>query len=163
MPAKAEQRRIEQRLFFSLINIKLTFATGCDRKITLSTFEVFCVKKAVIILGHGSRSAGADDAVRKIAAELGQSGRYEITEYAFLQFMQPSLHEALEECVGRSAEKIIIIPFFLQPGTHVTKDIPAYIDQAKKQYPGIEIIVTDFVGSHPLMTTIVLDLIEKNK
>jgi hypothetical protein len=38
---KWEQRGSVQRLFFPLINIKLTFATGCDRKITLSTFEVF--------------------------------------------------------------------------------------------------------------------------
>ena len=121
------------------------------------------MKKAVIILGHGSRSAGADDAVRKLAAEVRKNGGYEITEYAFLQFMQPSLQEALDNCIGHGAEKIIIIPFFLQPGTHVMKDVPAYLARAKKQHPGIDIVVTDFVGSHPLMLTIVLDLIEKNK
>lgn len=120
------------------------------------------MKKAVIILGHGSRSKGADDTVKQVAAEVGKSGGYEIAEYAFLQYAQPALQDALEKCVGQNAEKIIIVPFFLQPGTHVTKDVPAHMERAKKQNPGIDIVVTDCVGSHPLIATIVLDLVVKS-
>jgi sirohydrochlorin ferrochelatase len=116
------------------------------------------VKKAVIILGHGSRSTGADDTVSKLAAEVRKNGGYEIAEYAFLRYMQPTLHEALERCVGQGAEKIVIVPFFLQPGTHVMKDVPSYVEKAKERYPGVDVMVTDFVGSHPLLATIILDL-----
>jgi sirohydrochlorin ferrochelatase len=49
----------------------------------------------------------------------------------------------------------------MQLGAHVTKDIPAFIEKAIKQHPNVEIMVTDFVGSHPLMAEIVLDLVRK--
>lgn len=121
------------------------------------------MKTAVIILGHGSRSGSADDAVQRIAAEVRKSGRYEIVEHAFLQYVLPSPQEVLENCIRRHAEKIVVVPLFMQPGAHVTKDIPALVEGAKKQHPNIEIMVTDFAGSHPLMTEIVLDLVGKAK
>jgi sirohydrochlorin ferrochelatase len=121
------------------------------------------VKTAVIILGHGSRSGGADDAAQRIAAEVRKSGVYEIVEHAFLQYVPPSPYKALENCIRKHAEKIVIVPFFMHPGAHVTKDIPAFVEKARKQHPNIEIMVTDFAGSHPLMTEIVLDLVGKSK
>jgi sirohydrochlorin ferrochelatase len=43
----------------------------------------------------------------------------------------------------------------------VTRDIPALVDEARNAYPGIEIIVTDYVGAHPLMAKIVEELVNK--
>jgi len=117
------------------------------------------MKTAVIILGHGSRSAGSDETVKRIAAEIKMSGICEIAGHAFLQYVKPDAQEALEQCVRQNAEQIIIVPFFMQSGAHVTKDIPALLEQAKKQHPGIDIQVTDYVGAHPLMKDIVLSLI----
>ena len=121
------------------------------------------MKTAVIILGHGSRSGGADDAIQRIVTEVKKVGGYEIVEHAFLQHVPPPPQKALENCIRQHAEKIVIVPFFMQPGAHVTKDIPAFVEKAKKQHPNIEIMVTDFAGSHPLMTEIVLDLVGKAK
>ncbi len=117
------------------------------------------MKSAVIILGHGSRSAGADKAVRRIAAEVKKRGGHEVVEHAFLQHTPPGLMETIEACARQNAGRIVIVPFFMQPGAHVTRDIPALIDQARKNHPGVEMLMTDFVGSHPLMAEIVMDLI----
>lgn len=121
------------------------------------------MKTAVIILGHGSRNGGADEAVQRIVTEVRKSGGYEIVEHAFLQYVPPSPQEALENCIRQHAEKIVIVPLFMQPGAHVMKDIPALVERARKQHPNIEIMVTDFAGSHSLMTEIVLDLVGKAK
>jgi sirohydrochlorin ferrochelatase len=85
----------------------------------------------------------------------------DIVEHAFLQYVPPAPQEALERCVRQNAGRIVIVPFFLQAGAHVTRDIPALVDEARKAYPGIEIIVTDYVGAHPLMAKIVTELAEK--
>ncbi len=119
------------------------------------------MKTAVIILGHGSRSEGADEAVRRVVAEARKRGSHKIVEYAFLQYVDPAPHEALEECIRQGAGKVVIVPFFLQPGAHVTKDLPNFVEKAKRQHPDIAITVTEFVGNHPLMTDIVIDLVEK--
>ena len=118
------------------------------------------MKIAVIILGHGSRSAGAETAVQAVVASMKKSGN-DIVEHAFLQYVPPTPHEALERCARQNAGRIVIVPFFLQAGAHVTRDIPELVDEARKAYPGIDIIVTDYVGTHPLMAKIVADLADK--
>jgi sirohydrochlorin ferrochelatase len=119
------------------------------------------VKSAVIILGHGSRSAGADKSIQRIAVEVKERGGYEIVEQAFLQHAPPALMDTIEACTRKNAGRIVIVPFFMQSGAHMTKDVPALIEQAKKKHPGIEILMTDFVGSHHLMAEIVMDLVQR--
>lgn len=119
------------------------------------------MKTAIIILGHGSRSSGADATVKRVAHELKKSGGFEIVEHAFLQYVQPGPIEALAQCIRQGAQKIVIVPFFMQSGAHVNKNIPELVEKTKKQYPDVEVSVTDFAGSHPLMVKIVQDLVNK--
>lgn len=119
------------------------------------------MKTAVIILGHGSRSGGADEAIKQIAAEVKRVGDFVSVEHAFLQYVQPTLPETLEACIRQGANNIVIVPFFMQAGAHVTRHIPDLVEKAKMRHPGINIAVTDYVGAHPLMTKIVEDLVKK--
>jgi len=121
------------------------------------------VRTAVIILGHGSKSDRAGDAVREVAADVKRLGAYWVVEHAFLQHAAPNLHEALENCIAQKAERIVIVPFFMQAGAHVARDIPLLAETAKKQHPEIEIVVTDYAGSHSLMAKIIMDLIGEMK
>ena len=119
------------------------------------------MKTAVIILGHGSRNGGADEAIKQIAAEVRRAGDFVSVQHAFLQYVQPALPETLETCIRLGANNIVIVPFFMQAGAHVTRHIPAVVEKAKKRHPGVNIVVTDYVGTHPLMTKIVEDLVKK--
>ena len=120
------------------------------------------MKKAVIILGHGSRGGGNDTALKRIAEELRRCGD-EIVEYAFLRYARPTADAALDRCIAQGAKEIVIIPFFMQAGAHVTKDIPDFLDRARARHPECEIRSTDYVGSHSLMTQIVMDLVNRAK
>jgi sirohydrochlorin ferrochelatase len=121
------------------------------------------MKKAVIILGHGSRGGGKDTALKRIAEELRRSAGDLIIEYAFLQYSQPSADAALDRCITHGAKEIVIIPFFMQAGGHVTRDVPAFLEKARARHPECDIRATDYVGAHPLMTQIVMDLVDKAK
>jgi sirohydrochlorin ferrochelatase len=117
------------------------------------------MKTAVIILGHGSRSNGNDSAIKRVAAAMKISSGYAIVEYAFLQYAQPTTDAVLDRCIEQGAKDIIIVPFFLQAGTHVMKDIPDFLDKAKIRHPNCNFRLTDYVGAHPLMAQIVMDLV----
>jgi len=119
------------------------------------------VRTAVIILGHGSRNTGADEAIRKVVDGVKQTGSFTVVEHAFLQYAPPTPHEIIERCVGQNVDRIVIVPFFLQAGAHVTRDIPVLIEKARKQHPDIEIMATDYVGTHPLMAKVVEELAGK--
>jgi len=121
------------------------------------------VRTAVIILGHGSKNSRADDTIREITATVKRLGAYAVVEHAFLQHTAPSPQDALESCIQQNVDRIVIVPLFMQAGAHVSKDIPSLAEQAKKKYPKIDFIVTDYAGSHPLMAEIVVDLVGEGK
>ena len=121
------------------------------------------MRTAVIILGHGSRSEGADETIKRVAAMVKENGGHEIVEHAFLQYTPPTPRNALENCIRQMAKRIVIVPYFMQSGAHVTRDIPELVAKARKQHPDIDIMVTDHVGAHPLMAKIVHDLVERTK
>jgi sirohydrochlorin cobaltochelatase len=121
------------------------------------------MKKAVIILGHGSRGGGNDTSLKRLAEKLRRSAGDIIIEYAFLQYAQPSADSALDHCITHGAKEIVIVPFFMQAGGHVTRDIPAFLDKARTRHPECDIRSTEYVGAHPLMTQIVMDLVDKAK
>ncbi len=119
------------------------------------------VKTAVIVLFHGSRAERAGEVVQRIVTEVRQRSQFDPVMEAFLQHAKPGLRDSIQQCIQQDVRIIIIVPFFLQLGMHVTADIPTIVAEAKKNYPGLQIIVTDAVGSHPLMIDIVLDLAGK--
>ncbi len=119
------------------------------------------MKTAVIIIGHGSKREGADETLRLVAADVKKSGGYDAVEHAFLQYARPAPSEALDRCIRQKVGRIVIVPFFTQSGAHVTRDIPAFAEKAREQYPDVDITVTEYVGMHPLMTKIVEDLVKK--
>ena len=100
---------------------------------------------AVIILGHGSRTGDADSGIKRVTAEVKTSGGFDMVAHAFLQYMQPGPEEVIDRCVSAGADRIVIVPFFLQPGAHAMKDVPALALKIKTRYPGIDIFVTDLV------------------
>ncbi len=116
------------------------------------------MKTAVIILFHGSRAEEAGEIAGRIASEVGRLGKFGVVTTAFLQHAKPDLIEAVQTCIREGAGKIIVVPFFLQMGMHVTSDIPVLMDRVKKQYPGLPIVATGAVGSHPLMADIVVKM-----
>jgi sirohydrochlorin ferrochelatase len=142
------------------VNIYLTFSTCYAKNVTLVREGAF-VRTAVIILGHGSRSKNADTAIRAVVDGMKRAGEFAVVEHAFLQYVPPTPQVVIERCVGQDVDRIVIVPFFLQAGAHVTRDIPELIEKARKQHPDIEIMVTDYVGAHPLIAKVVEELVKK--
>jgi sirohydrochlorin ferrochelatase len=116
------------------------------------------VKTAAIILFHGSRADGAGETARRIINDVRRNGCYDIVTEAFLQHASPGLLEAIAFSAGQQARRVVIVPFFLQVGTHVTADIPIIIEEARKGFPDLTILVADAVGAHPRMAEIIIDL-----
>ena len=121
------------------------------------------MKRAVVILGHGSRSEGADDSILQAEARIRNSGNYDVVVHAFLQYALPSLGDVLEDCIRHQVTKVVVVPFFMQSGAHVSTDIPELVKTMRKKHPQLEIVVTDYVGGHLFMVDIIFDLIKKTE
>lgn len=117
----------------------------------------------IIIAGHGSpkKDANSLELIAKMLHEKihpGCTGR--CVRVAYMEFAEPNIPCALEECVKEGATKVIMHPYFLTSGVHVTKDIPGMIDEAREKFPECEFVYTEPLGIHNKMVELVLERID---
>ncbi len=116
----------------------------------------------IIIAGHGSPKQDANNLenVAHLLHEMLHPGCTEdCVRVAYLQFVKPDITETLDACVKEGAKKVVIHPYFLSSGMHVTSDIPEIIGEAKKKYPDVEFIYTEPLGIHKKMAEVVVERI----
>ena len=109
---------------------------------------------AVILLGHGSRAAEANEGMYKVVKSL-QKNRPEFRfSAAFLEINTPSIPEGIDICVAEGAKRIILLPYFLHLGNHVQKDLPEYVKKSKQLYPDVIILLSSHLGFHEKLVEI---------
>jgi len=116
-------------------------------------------EEGVILLAHGSQSFRAEEGLQEIASQVRERLGGARVLLAFLQAHHPSLPDAIAGAVAEGMKKIVVVPFFLAPGLHVRKDIPAELDQARVKYPGVEILLSRPLLPDPRIREILLDRI----
>lgn len=68
-----------------------------------------------------------------------------------MEIAEPSIEQAFDLCVAAGAHKVVLHPFFLSPGRHVTADIPALMNAAAKRHPKVAWVVSQPLGLQELM------------
>jgi sirohydrochlorin ferrochelatase len=115
------------------------------------------VTTGIIVFAHGSRIEPANEAVRSVAADLARTGDLPIVEAAFLELGRPSLEEAADLLVARGVGRILILPYFLTPGLHLERDLPALVDRISKKNNTVMIQVAASLDGHPGLVDILAD------
>jgi uroporphyrin-III C-methyltransferase len=105
----------------------------------------------VMVVGHGSRRAEANEDVREAALCIGKRGGFELVEPAFLEIEHPDISEGFARLVQRGARDITIHPYFLSPGRHTRGDIPVEVSEAASRHPGITYRITEPLSAHRLV------------
>ena len=122
------------------------------------------MKKALIVVSHGSRREASNEEVRQLAQQLSmhQENSFEDVSAAFLELAEPSIPDGIMAAIERGAEEVTVLPFFLSAGRHVTQDIPAEVDKARAQKPDAVIRIAPYIGRAPEMADIVLRMVKDN-
>ncbi len=113
--------------------------------------------KALLVLVHGSPTAGANDAMREVVEELRGRGVYPLVEVGFMECNAPSIPEAITALTERGAKEIIAVPYFLHTGTHVCDDLPTLLEEGKARHPQVHFRMGDYLGLSPVLTTILTE------
>ena len=120
----------------------------------------------IIIIGHGSPRKEAntiDSLAESLHTELHPGCSDNCVTGAYLQFSNPDIETVIEKNVAEGAGRIILHPFFLNAGMHVTKDIPELIESAKQKYPGVDFIYTEPLGMHEKLVDVVKERISASR
>ena len=116
----------------------------------------------IILIGHGSPKKEANnlELTGKMLHNMLHDGcTGDCVKVAYLQFVEPDIMETIKECASGGAKKIILHPFFLSAGMHVTKDIPEMIKEAEGLYPDVKFVYTEPLGFHEKLAHVVMERI----
>lgn len=109
----------------------------------------------IVVVDHGSTRAEANQRHESFVEEWRRGGRYDIVEAAHMELAAPSVTDAFDACVEAGASTVVVVPYFLWPGSHWERDIPALAAVAAARHPEVRYLVTAPLGPHPLLGTIV--------
>eukprot|EP00250_Pteridium_aquilinum_P009236 c18532_g1_i1 orf=237-923(+) len=113
----------------------------------------------ILIVDHGSRRPQSNAMIHTFVDMFKQKTGHVNVEPAHMELASPTIKEAFDKCVRQGANRVIITPYFLSPGRHWDKDIPALAAEAAKGHENVSYIVTAPIGLHALMVDILQDRI----
>ncbi|RJG51595.1 sirohydrochlorin chelatase [Motilimonas pumila] len=116
--------------------------------------------KALLIAAHGSRNALAnEELVNMTRAMVDESmlSQYDEVKAAFLELAQPSIEIAIAELIANGCHELVVLPYFLNSGVHVKKDIPGIIEKVETAYPELNIRLLTHIGASSEMKRLISD------
>jgi len=102
--------------------------------------------RAVILFGHGARNPEWAEPFHRIQAAMQAQSPEVPVALGFLELMQPTLEEAVDQLVAGGADEIAIVPIFMAAGSHIRKDLPQRAADAMDRHPGLTIHLAPPVG-----------------
>ena len=115
----------------------------------------------ILLLAHGSREGDTEKTMRQITAYVKADLQNDMIEQAYLQFRHRNLEKGLLSLIGRGADDIKIIPYFLFEGIHIKEDIPAEIREFNKIHPDVRITMGKTLGADKRLAEIVADRVRQ--
>jgi len=110
---------------------------------------------AVLLIAHGSRRAEANHDLVIVADRLREQSEYEIIVPSYLELAEPSIPDGARLCVDAGADHVLMMPYFLSAGSHVTRDLERFRNEAAAEFESVKFDLCPPLGLHPLMLEII--------
>ena len=101
---------------------------------------------ALILFAHGARDPEWANPMRAVQARVAEQAGAVDVRLAFLEFMSPTLGEAVSEVAAGGADHIVILPMFIARGGHLKRELPEMIGQLRLAYPDIDFSLAPVIG-----------------
>ena len=120
------------------------------------------MKRAILLVDHGSRRPEAGQVIEEIAAALRRRQPDWRVEVAHLELVPPDVATGIDTCVAAGASEIVLHPYFLAPGMHTTHDLPELVEAARERHPQVAIHVTPPLGFDEKLVDLVLQRVSED-
>ena len=119
------------------------------------------MKRAILLVDHGSRRAEANAMLERVAELLAQRLPEAIVRCAHMDLADPDIAQGIAACAAAGAREIVVHPYFLGPGNHTTNDIPRLVEDAAASHPELRIRVSEPLGIHPKLVDVIIDRVDE--
>ncbi len=110
------------------------------------------MEKALILFAHGARDPEWARPVQAVAQRLQTQNPDLIIGIAFLEFMAPTLPEAVAALADQASDRplqIDILPFFIAQGGHLRQEVPVMLEQIQRQHENAQLRLLPPLGELP--------------
>jgi len=116
--------------------------------------------RALLVVAHGSRRAASNDEVRALTEQLRPQAESEFGHVAcaFLELADPLIPDGLQQCLQAGAKDVVLLPYFLSAGRHVTEDIPNIVAEFTTAHPTLNVHISPHLGTEPSLPAALLQL-----
>lgn len=101
---------------------------------------------ALVLFAHGARNPDWAQPLQAIRDEMRRREPAALVELAFLEFLAPTLPEAIDRLVAQGAGAITVVPMFMARSGHTKRDLPALLEDARARHPGLVLGVALPIG-----------------
>lgn len=112
------------------------------------------VADGLVLITHGSARLEWQHGVHQLARELAAPGQF--SRAAFLPPGAPDLAAVVRTAAAQGVQRLAVVPYFLAPGLHVRRDLPALVAAARRRYPRVRLELAACLDGHPALRTAVL-------
>lgn len=119
------------------------------------------VKKAILLVDHGSQLHEANEMLAGVAELLAEQDPAYHVAIAHMELAEPTIEQGIDACVAGGAKDITVFPYMLSPGRHATEDIPRLVRQAMRRHPGVNCRVARPLGLHSLLARVILERVRE--
>ena len=98
---------------------------------------------ALLLIAHGSRNADANADLLHLAEQLRRD--YSIVVASYLELAPPGIDDGGRLCVAQGASRVVMVPYFLSAGVHVTRDLTEARDALADEFPGVPFVLAGSV------------------
>jgi len=106
---------------------------------------------SIVLIAHGSRRPEANAELEWVAQQLRQRYPQWLVECAYLEIAEPTIPQAIANCVQRGADCVVLAPYFLSSGRHVSDDLERIRGDAQARFPRVRLLLTKPLGPHELL------------
>lgn len=114
--------------------------------------------KSILLISHGSRVDASNNEIIALAESLERKVEYPV-QAAFLEIAEPSIMQGFDRLLEARADEIIVLPYFLSKGRHVTEDVPRIIGECRDAHPDIKVDYRDYIGAGDAMLELLVGMI----
>jgi precorrin-8X/cobalt-precorrin-8 methylmutase len=111
----------------------------------------------ILIISHGSPRAqanrGFETLVARVASRLGD---VEVLP-TFFSITQPDIPDRVATLASKGVHHIVLMPYFLYSGQHVTVDIPALLDECRRRFPHLVLELLPPLENDPAMEDLLVE------
>ena len=105
--------------------------------------------RGVVLFAHGARDpewAKPFEAIRERVRSKRPEYRIEL---AYLEFMEPSLDEAIGAVIAEGALCVTVFPLFMAQGGHLRHDVPKILEDVRARHARVPIMLESAIGDVP--------------